>query len=391
VNFPDWPRGLGEVVGAPAQRGAQGLRARLLELRNRVYASARFQYWAMGFPLARPIARRRARALFDLCAGFVYSQILSACIELGLLERLAGGPSTLTELASRLSLPADAALRLLRAAESLRLVQRCAPDTYVLGYLGAALIGNAGVAKMVRHHSLLYRDLADPVSLLRGARGGTALADYWAYVASGHPQDLDPERTAGYTELMAESQSLVARDILDAYPMAQHRRILDLAGGNGTFLCSVGERWPHLELRLLDLPPVAERARERFVRAGFGDRAVAIGGDLFSGALPEGADLCSLVRVVHDHDDEPASAILAAARRALPSGGTLLLAEPMAGTPGALPMGDAYFGFYLFAMGSGRPRTAGELMSMLRIAGFRKIREIRTRRPLFTRLIVASA
>ena len=44
---------------------------------------------------------------------------------------------------------------------------------------------------------------------------------------------------------------------------------------------------------------------------------------------------------------------------ALPPGGTLLLAEPMAGTPGAEPVGDAYFGFYLLAMGSGRPAHAG--------------------------------
>ena len=36
----------------------------------------RFQRWAANSPLTRWIARRRARALFDLCAGFVYSQIL---------------------------------------------------------------------------------------------------------------------------------------------------------------------------------------------------------------------------------------------------------------------------------------------------------------------------
>ena len=62
--------------------------------------------------------------------------------------------------------------------------------------------------------------------------------------------------------------------------------------------------------------------------------------------------------MLHDHDDAAALALLRAARAALPPDGTLLLAEPMAGTPGAEPMGDAYFGFYLLAMGSGRPRTA---------------------------------
>jgi demethylspheroidene O-methyltransferase len=189
---------------------------------------------------------------------------------------------------------------------------------------------------------------------------------------------------------MGDSQGLVAGDILDAYPLARHRRLLDLGGGNGTFLSAVGARWPHLELHLFDLPPVAEQARRRFECEGLAPRAEAIGGDLFRDPLPEGADICPLVRVVHDHDDGPALSILRAARQALPPGGTLLLAEPMSDTPSAEPIGDAYFGFYLWAMGSGRPRTAQELDAMLREAGFNRVKEMPTRRPLLTRLLIAS-
>ena len=76
--------------------------------------------------------------------------------------------------------------------------------------------------------------------------------------------------------------------------------------------------------------------------------------------MPQGADIVSLIRVIHDHDDAAALTILRAARQALPPGGTLLLAEPMADTRGAEPVG-AYFNFYLLAMGSGRPRRAEEL------------------------------
>jgi len=116
-----------------------------------------------------------------------------------------------------------------------------------------------------------------------------------------------------------------------------------------------------------------------------------LGGDFLSDPLPAGADVASLVRVVHDHDDASALALLQAARRALPSGGALLLAEPMAATPGAEPIGDAYFGFYLLAMGRGQPRSFAELSALLRAAGFDRIRRVRTRRPLLTGLIVARA
>ena len=56
----------------------------------------------------------------------------------------------------------------------------------------------------------------------------------------------------------------------------------------------------------------------------------------------------------------------------------MLIAEPMAGTAGAEPIGDTYFGFYLWAMGSGRPRTAEELRAMCLAAGFTGVREFKT-------------
>lgn len=377
-------------MGLPAPRGLWSWRARWLGLRNRLLGHPGFQRWASAFALTRPIARRRARALFDLCAGFVYSQILFACIDLRLFDLLADGPLPASDLAERLGLTPAATLRLLKAAETLDLVELVGADSYALGDLGAALRGNQGIAEMVRHHAMLYRDLSDPVALLRGSRGGTDLGAYWAYAESDRPDRLDAGSTLAYTELMADSQGLVAGDILDAYPMARHRRLLDLGGGSGSFLCAAGARWPHLELCLFDLSPVAEQARQRFERTGLAPRARAVGGDLFRDRLPSGADICSLVRVVHDHDDAPALAILRAARHALPPGGTLLLAEPMSGTPGAEPMGEAYFGFYLLAMGSGRPRTAAELSAMLREAGFSRVKELQTRRPLLTRLLVAT-
>jgi demethylspheroidene O-methyltransferase len=99
----------------------------------------------------------------------------------------------------------------------------------------------------------------------------------------------------------------------------------------------------------------------------------------------------SLVRIVHDHDDADAIRILRAVRAVLPRGGALLVAEPMAGTTGAQRMGDAYFGFYLLAMGQGRPRTAAQLRRLLLAAGFAKVRVYPTRRPILTGLLVGYA
>ncbi|MFP4127151.1 MAG: methyltransferase dimerization domain-containing protein, partial [Alphaproteobacteria bacterium] len=89
---------------------------RVLDRRDRLLASAAFQRWASAFPVTRPVARRRVRELFDLCAGFVYSQVLYACVRLELLEALAAGPLDRAALAARVDLPAEGLDRLLEAA-----------------------------------------------------------------------------------------------------------------------------------------------------------------------------------------------------------------------------------------------------------------------------------
>ncbi len=377
-------------------RPARSLSDRWFSLRNRILGNPRFQRWAARFPLTRFIARRRAAALFDLCAGFVYSQVLQAAVQVGLLERLADGPREIDALAGEMQLSREAALRLLDAAVALRLVERRRNGAFGLGVHGASYMGNPGVARMVRHHALLYRDLGDPVALLRGAVGETELGRFWSYARRGEHEtrEAPPDGSARgdvapYSELMAGSISLVAEDILEAYPLERHRCLLDVGGGEGAFLEAVARQAPDLALVLFDLPPVAERARERFGRAGLEGRTRAVGGDVFRDPLPAGADLATLVRVVHDHDDAQALRILSAARAALPPGGVLLLAEPMSETDGAAPMGDAYFGFYLLAMGQGRPRTEKALRDLLARAGFGRVSARRTRRPMLVRLLVA--
>lgn len=361
---------------------------RLFDLRNRLLASPRFQRWASAFPLTRPIARRRAGALFDLCAGFVYSQVLLACVRLRLFDALQAGTRSLADLANALSLPPDAAARLLNAAVALQLVEDRGNGRFGLGILGAALAGNPGVTAMIEHHALLYADLRDPVALLRREQPDTALGRLWPYAGATRSADLLAPDVAAYSTLMATSQPLVAADVLAAYRLDRHRCLLDLGGGDGTFLIAAAAA-PRLRLMLFDLPAVADRARRRVTEAGLGGRADVFSGDFRHDPLPQGADVISLVRVVHDHDDDAALAILEAAWKALPKGGTLLLAEPMAGTRQAEAVG-AYFTFYLMAMGSGRPRRADELTALLRSAGFCRVRRLQTRRPLLVQMLVAS-
>jgi demethylspheroidene O-methyltransferase len=357
--------------------------------RNGLLSNPRFQQWAADFPLTRLIARRRARDLFDLVAGFVYSQTLATCVRLRLFERLREGPKTTAALAQALDLPLSATERLMGAAGALQLVQRAGEGRYALGAQGAALLGNAGLLDMIEHHSHLYADLADGVGLLRRGGGGGDLASYWPYATSAAPGATTSEDVSAYSALMAATLPSVAVDLFQAYPIRRHRRLMDVGGGEGAFLALAGDRAPNLRLMLFDLPAVTKRAERRLAQAGLSDRLEVFSGDFLSEPVPAGADLITLVRILHDHDDVGALTLLKAIRRATPPDGALLIAEPMSSAPKPDRVADVYFAFYLLAMGRGWARTPNEIAALLREAGFRQIRNLRTRTPFLLRAIVA--
>jgi len=363
------------------------LRDRALALRDRIYASDRFRRFAVAFPVTRLVARRRARALFDLVAGFVYSQTLHACVELDLFEILARGPRRAEELADLCRLPLDSMTRLLNAAVALDLLQPRSRDRFGLGPLGASLRGSPGVAAMVAHHAHFYADLADPVALLREGPRATRMGAYWPYARGA---SAGGEAAQTYSDLMSASQRMVTEEVLAHRPFEGCRRLLDIGGGDGTFARAVALACPDLMLSICDLSDVAGVARRKVAEAGLDARISVFDCDFKSQPLPEGADVVTLVRVLHDHDDPVVEALLKAVWRALPPGGRIVIAEPMAQAQGAKPMGDAYFGFYLLVMGSGRPRRASELAAMLRSAGFADVSGPTSRMPLIAGLITAT-
>jgi demethylspheroidene O-methyltransferase len=376
-----------------------GWKLRWLNARNRVLMNPAFQRFAMRVPIFRRVARFHANAMFAVITGFVQTKALTAAVDAGVIRTLAQGPASTAALAQVAELPVEAMQRLLGAAKAVDLVELAAPDLWVLGQRGAALSSNQGALAMIEHHKIFYDDLADPLAMLGRGRGQGKLAAFWTYAPAagqGLPATADAASWQGdgggevapYSALMAASQPMVAEQVLDAYRFDRHRCIMDVGGGHGGFLAEVAARHPGLAMQLFDLPAVVAGAGPKLAARGL-SHVARHGGSFRDDPLPPGADLISLVRICHDHDDDVVRALLAKVHAALPPGGRLLIAEPMAGTPGAEVMGDAYFGLYLWAMGSGRPRAAAAYLALLADAGFRNARELTTALPMVTRLIVA--
>lgn len=347
-----------------------------------------FYRWAIGNPMTRWVTRRRAAQLFQLMAGFVHSQVLLSCVRLRLLETLREGPKTLDELSKECHISSPALQRLLHSAVSLRLLEMRGSNLYGLGALGAPVAADVGLRLMIEHNAVLYEDMRDTLALLRDEIQPHMQA-YWPYMNGDKPPSWEAEKVARYSELMATSQRYVIEELLASYDFSQHHCVMDVGGGQGGWITALGQHHTQLQLMLFDLPPVAALAQARFEANGLGRRAIAHGGSFISDSLPKGADLVTLVRVAHDHPDATVKALLKSIHQALPVGGMLLLAEPMAQATGAHSVGDAYFHFYLLAMGSGRLRSPEELTSLLKEAGFASVVNIANPMPLHTRLLLA--
>ncbi|MXP45552.1 methyltransferase [Allopontixanthobacter sediminis] len=354
--------------------------------RNRILGSRKFQDWAARTPVFRSVARRKAARQFDLVAGFVYTQITYIFVQSGLIGFLGNSARTEAEIVRFLDFPQDAAARILKAGAALGLAESPQRDLWTLGVVGAALSANEGAMAMIRHHALFYRDLSDPFALLkdRGA-ARSELSRFWTYAPKSAE---DSQQPAPYSELMAATQPMVWQQIIGRYSFGSHRRMLDIGGGSGTFVAAVGAHTPGLDLGLFDLPEVVPLAHKRFAGSELEKRVTLHAGSFRTDPIPAGYDLVTLIRILHDHDDDVVQALLAALCESLPVGGKVLIVEPMAETRGAEGMGDAYFGLYLWAMGSGRPRSIHSYVEMAQLAGFSTSKAVPTPLPIIAKALV---
>ena len=335
---------------------------------NFLFSSEKFQSWASNFPLIRRIARKEGEEIFDLIMGFVNAQVLWALVELRILNSLLDGPKHVSDLALATALPQGRAEILMNSATALGLTKRRADGVYVLDRKGASLLGVPGLTDMIRHHAHFYRDISDPVALLRD-EVDTELSHFWPYVfgaSDSAPRDV----TENYSHLMAASQKLVAHDTLKMVIFGSGNKILDVGGGTGSFAIELVRKFTDVSVDIFDLPQVKSAAEAYLSANGFSETIGFQPGSFRDEPLPLGYDAITLIRVLYDHADSTVMALLQRAYDALPKGGQLIVSEPMSGGDRPHRAGDVYFAFYTMAMRTGKVRSANQIAKMCKKIGF---------------------
>ena len=190
----------------------------------------------------------------------------------------------------------------------------------------------------------------------------------------------NPEMAKVFDEAMATFAPLTAAAIAASYDFSPFRKLVDIGGGNGSLLIGILNANPNLHGIVFDLPHAADKARAKIAEAGLQSRCDAVGGDFFT-EVPAGADAYIIKHVIHDWNDDRATAILRSVHRAMPPQAKLLIAEgvyPQRIDQSDLSRGAAANDVNMLVSTGGRQRSEAEFRSLQDATGFKLTRIIPT-------------
>jgi hypothetical protein len=305
---------------------------------------------------------------------------LRALVSCGCPEELRDGPRSVAELADRCGVDASMLARMLRSIAVTGLLRSTSPGVYELTPAGQSLLRGRALASV--KFSLdpeIWNALGElPETVRNGQAPFTSrhgsLYDYLS---------TEPELSAIFDELMDSNHVPTAAKLAEVLTgpggdLCGPGTVVDVGGGQGTFLAAILQANTDLRGVLFDLDRTVPAAREYLTAAGVSARCEVIAGNFFK-AVPAGGSAYLVAHVVHNWDDEQATSILRTIRAAMPADGRLYLIEA------PLPDDDSpHFGkdldIRLLTMHEGKERSATEYFALLTEAGFRAGQLIRLER-----------
>jgi ubiquinone/menaquinone biosynthesis C-methylase UbiE len=319
--------------------------------------------------------------IVKIALGFMAAKHRFAASEVGLFEALASGPAGLDELAKKTGVPPRTLGIVAAAMVSLGLIDR-EGNRYRNGDTAAALLaGNPGAD--LRPMLRFFDKISYPTwqKLAEAVRTGQGQAQF-----TNFDQTQQQLFSAGVEAFSAAAAAAFAA----SYDFSRHRRVLDVAGGTGSFLVAVLRRYDALKGTLFELPGACAVARRNLADKPEGARIDVVEGDVFKDPLPDGHDALIVANTVHIFSAEHNVELMKKMRVRVQPGARLLLADLWTDPTHTQPPAAALMsGEFLVIAGEGQAYSEQEADEWLGQTGWKKLE----RRPLVgaASLIIAEA
>ncbi len=312
----------------------------------------------------------RPDPIMRIALGFMAAKHLFVASEIGIFEKLAGGPLTLDELAAASGIPFRTLRISVDAMASLGLVER-EDGRYRNSAAAAAFLAGApgpDLRPMLR----FWDNLSYPAWLtLEGAiRDGQGQAGFLRF---------NEQEQQIFSEGVEAFSGPAAAALATAYDFGSHRRVLDIAGGTGSFLIAILRRHAALWGTLFELPRTCVVARRRLAREPEGARIEVTEGDLLKDPLPDAHDVVIAANIIHGLSEAHNLDLLRNVRTHVGAGARLLLVDLwMDESRTEPPAAPLMSGEFLIHAGEGQAYAEDEADAWLAQTGWRKLE----RRPL---------
>ncbi len=317
-----------------------------------------------------------ARGLLSLLFhGSKAIDAVTASLEIGLLDMLDAGPTTLGAMAAKTGAVPGRLYKLLDCLESLGLVRRspqgpAIADTLYVSVepIKAAALAVVGPESIERDRERYgWRDIYGHLpAVLRGERSTSRETFDWP------PRSAD--QVAAFEASMAAGCAPIIEAFLGAagalWGDARTLRLLDVGGGDGLLAQRLLLADPRLRADVYNLEAVRPLVERRMGDAAVKGRLGFVAGDFCAEPLPTGYDAISFVRVLHDWPDDVARTLLQKAHAALPPGGRVVICEEFR-TADRLAL-QFFWSYFLIGVDScvSRLREVDVYLDALRATGF---------------------
>lgn len=301
-----------------------------------------------------------------------HAPTLAIADELGVFSALRDRPSTAAELAATLGLEVRATEAMAGLLASLEFLSQadgryCLTDPARTYLLPESPYYWGGMLRRIRDNPL------DCKKLIESLRRGKAAADA-RLTGMWNPSKPPPEALVAFTHAMHAHSFALAMRAMPSFGLRGVTKLLDVAGGSGSYSIAAALHHPELRCTLLDLPAVCGVATDYAAKLGVGARVSTVAGDMFSDAFPTGHERILMSDIFHDWDDERCAVLARRAYEALPRGGRILLHEMLLSDSKDGPAVAVAYSMIMVLITEGRQRSAREISEILTAAGFGDLR-----------------
>ncbi|KAA6222795.1 SAM-dependent methyltransferase [Streptomyces albofaciens JCM 4342] len=324
-----------------------------------------------------PAPQRPAVQLTEHALAYLHSAALRAAALLGVADHLADGPRTAGELAAATGADAGYLRRVLRLLAT-REVFREDAATGAFHLTPAADPLRSDAPSSMRDAVIMLTDdpfwrpagrLADTVR-----SGRTVFDEIFGVPYFAHLERV-PEAGGVFDTGMAGLAESENDPIAAAYDFPATGTVVDVGGGRGGLLRQVLRRNPGLTGVLYDQESVLRH--HTLDLPDLTGRWQTAAGDFFT-AVPPGADVYLLKRILHDWNDADCLRILRACRTAMTRPGSRLLAIDAVLPPGNSPHPGKTMDVLMMTSLNGRERDEPAFHQLLTEAGLKPGRTIPT-------------